>query len=165
MESAQYALYVIHELYLLGVRHFCISPGSRSTPLVLAIETHPDVTSHVFVDEKFWFFALGLAKSTQKPVAVITTSGTAMANVYPAVIEAYQSQVPLIVLVLTGLFICEIVVPIKRLIKFICLENMLFFFADVPPNDGREESISKIRKFALLCHRYNVSISHTSHPS
>ena len=82
MEVAQYAMYVIHELFLLGVHHFCISPGSRSTPLVLAIEAHPDVTSHVFIDERSSaFFALGLAKALQK-FAIVTTSGTAMANAY-----------------------------------------------------------------------------------
>ena len=66
--------------------------GSRSTPLVLAIEAHPDVTSHVLDERSSAFFALGLAKALQKPVAIVTTSGTAMANAYPALIEASLSR-------------------------------------------------------------------------
>ncbi|MDJ0756660.1 MAG: 2-succinyl-5-enolpyruvyl-6-hydroxy-3-cyclohexene-1-carboxylic-acid synthase [Ardenticatenaceae bacterium] len=82
-----------------GLRHVCIAPGSRSTPLTLAFDAHPDIEVHLQLDERSaGFMALGLALKTGRPVALVCTSGTAAANFYPAVIEAQMSQVPLIVL-------------------------------------------------------------------
>ena len=82
----------------LGVRHVCISPGSRSTPLTMAASSVKKLRCFVHIDERSSaFFALGLAKASGKPVVIITTSGTAAAELYPAIIEAYQQRVPLIV--------------------------------------------------------------------
>ena len=82
-----------------GVRHAVISPGSRSTPLVLACQRHPDITLHTQIDERCAaFFALGLARCRQQPTALIATSGSAPAHWYPAVIEAYESYIPLLLL-------------------------------------------------------------------
>ncbi len=82
-----------------GVRRVVISPGSRSTPLVLAASRHPDIQTWTLVDERCAaFFALGLAKYEQTPTALIATSGSAPAHWYPAVIEANHSGVPLILL-------------------------------------------------------------------
>nr|MDT0252802.1 2-succinyl-5-enolpyruvyl-6-hydroxy-3-cyclohexene-1-carboxylic-acid synthase [Endozoicomonas sp.] len=90
---------LIEELWRLGVRHCCIAPGSRSAPLTFAVASHGKMTSHVHFDERgLGFFALGLAKATGQPVALVTTSGTAVANLYPAIIEAHQSGVSLVVL-------------------------------------------------------------------
>lgn len=90
---------VIEELTRFAIKDFCIAPGSRSTPLTLAVANHPKTSAHVHFDERgLGFLALGLSKSSGKPVVIITTSGTAVANLYPAVIEAKQSNVPLIVL-------------------------------------------------------------------
>lgn len=81
-----------------GLEYVCISPGSRSTPLTYAFAVNRKIKSHVVVDERSsGFFALGLAKETNKPVVIVCTSGTAVAELYPAIIEAYQSKVPLIV--------------------------------------------------------------------
>lgn len=89
----------IEELIRHGVTEFCIAPGSRSTPLTLAVANHPKATSHLHFDERgLGFLALGLCQSSQKPVVIITTSGTAVANLYPAVIEARQSGLPLIII-------------------------------------------------------------------
>ncbi|MGL4858447.1 MAG: 2-succinyl-5-enolpyruvyl-6-hydroxy-3-cyclohexene-1-carboxylic-acid synthase, partial [Enterobacteriaceae bacterium] len=72
-----------------GVHHVCIAPGSRSTPLTLAAAANRKLVCHTHFDERgLGHLALGLAKSTGSPVAVIVTSGTAVANLYPAVIEA-----------------------------------------------------------------------------
>ncbi len=90
---------LIEELWRLGVRHCCIAPGSRSAPLTFAVAEHERMNVHVHFDERgLGFFALGLAKVTNTPVAVITTSGTAVANLLPAVIEAYQSGTALVLL-------------------------------------------------------------------
>ena len=88
---------IIEELVLLGVTHFCISPGSRSTPLTQAIALHPDAQSYIFIDERSAsFFALGIGKATGTAAAVITTSGTAISNGFPALIEADQSSIRLL---------------------------------------------------------------------
>lgn len=85
------------ELYKRGVRHIVISPGSRSTPLTLAAAAHSGLKKHVILDERSSAFtALGIGKATGIPAVLVCTSGTAAANYYPAVIEAYQSGVPLL---------------------------------------------------------------------
>ena len=81
-----------------GVKYACISPGSRSTPLTYALSQNKKIKSYVIIDERTsGFFALGIAKQTNTPVVVVTTSGTAAAELYPAIIEAYQNRVPLII--------------------------------------------------------------------
>ena len=90
---------LLEELWRLGVEHVCIAPGSRSAPLTLAAAVHADLQQHIHFDERgLAFFALGLAKSSGRPVAVITTSGTAVPNLYPAIVEARQSGVPLVIM-------------------------------------------------------------------
>ena len=97
--NALWSALLIEELWRLGVRHCCIAPGSRSAPLTLMAAEHPELTRHVHFDERgLGFFALGLAKSRREPVAIITTSGTAVANLYPALIEARQTGVPLVII-------------------------------------------------------------------
>ncbi len=87
------------ELARAGVRHACISPGSRSAPLALALWKEPGIRSWVHIDERCsGFFALGIAQQTGQPVAVLTTSGTAAANLHPALAEASESRTPLIVM-------------------------------------------------------------------
>lgn len=88
----------VKQLEILGVKHACISPGSRNTPLILAFASNKKIKSHLIIDERSSaFFALGLAKQTQVPVAVICTSGTAVVEFHPAIVEAYQQRVPLII--------------------------------------------------------------------
>ena len=90
---------LIKELIKQGVRNFCVAYGNRSTPLVLACAHHPLAKTHTHFDERgLGFFALGLAKSLEEPVAIIVTSGTAVGNLMPAVMESYHAQVPLIIL-------------------------------------------------------------------
>ncbi len=90
---------LVEELARCGVRHAVLSPGSRSTPLALALWRAPAIEVSVVVDERSaGFLALGAAQATRTPVAVLCTSGTAAANLHPAVSEAHESAVPLVVL-------------------------------------------------------------------
>ena len=87
------------ELARTGVRHVCVTPGSRSAPLALTLAAHPGLRVWSHVDERSaGFFALGLARATRTPVALACTSGTAAANFLPAVVEAWHAQVPLVLL-------------------------------------------------------------------
>ncbi|MDK1021481.1 MAG: 2-succinyl-5-enolpyruvyl-6-hydroxy-3-cyclohexene-1-carboxylic-acid synthase [Candidatus Hydrogenedentes bacterium] len=90
---------LIEELVRNGVDIFCICPGSRSTPLTWAVAEHPSAKSVVHFDERgAAFHALGIAKASGQPAAFICTSGTAVANAFPAVVEASMTHVPLVVL-------------------------------------------------------------------
>lgn len=90
---------LIQALYKEGVTHAVISPGSRSTPLTIAAAIHLGIEKKIILDERSAaFIALGIGKNTGKPALLICTSGTAVANYFPAVIEARESGVPLIIL-------------------------------------------------------------------
>ena len=87
------------ELGRCGMRDACTSPGSRSTPIVLSLVREPQIRCWSHIDERCaGFFAVGAAKAGGRPVAITCTSGTAAANLAPAVIEAREAGVPLIVL-------------------------------------------------------------------
>lgn len=82
-----------------GVQHIVISPGSRNAPLTIGFTNNPYFKCYSIADERSAaFFALGLAQQFQKPVAVVCTSGSAVLNYYPAVAEAFYSQIPLVVI-------------------------------------------------------------------
>ncbi len=90
---------LVDELARCGLRHAVVAPGSRSTPLALALADHPDVEDLSVIDERSaGFVALGLARATGAPVAMVSTSGTAATNFLPAVTEADRAAVPLLVL-------------------------------------------------------------------
>ncbi len=82
-----------------GVQHIVISPGSRNAPLTIGFTNNPFFKCYSIADERCAaFFALGIAQQIQKPVAVVCTSGSAVLNYYPAVAEAFYSQIPLVVI-------------------------------------------------------------------
>ncbi len=90
---------LLDELARCGMQDACTCPGSRNTPIVLSIVGEPRLRAWSHIDERSaGFFALGAAKATGRPVAVTCTSGTAAANLMPAVIEAHEAGVPLILL-------------------------------------------------------------------
>jgi 2-succinyl-5-enolpyruvyl-6-hydroxy-3-cyclohexene-1-carboxylate synthase len=89
----------VDELARAGVRHACVCPGSRSTPLAIKLACQPALRVWVHVDERSCgFFALGMARALGEPVALLCSSGTAAANFLPAVVEAHHARVPLVVL-------------------------------------------------------------------
>jgi 2-succinyl-5-enolpyruvyl-6-hydroxy-3-cyclohexene-1-carboxylate synthase len=95
----RWAYALLDGLAAAGLRRVVASPGSRSTPLTLAALRHPDLAVNMIVDERSaGFFALGLAKATGAPAALIATSGSAIANWGPAVVEANMGRIPLILL-------------------------------------------------------------------
>ena len=76
-----------------------ISPGSRNAPLTIGFKHHPEIKAYSIVDERCAaFVALGLAQQKRKPVAVVCTSGSALLNYYPAVAEAFYSNIPLVII-------------------------------------------------------------------
>lgn len=90
---------MVEELVRQGVTYFCISPGSRSTPLAISAANNSAVKTMVHFDERgAAFHALGYARATQRPAVLISTSGTAGANYYPAIIEAAMDGLPMIVM-------------------------------------------------------------------
>jgi 2-succinyl-5-enolpyruvyl-6-hydroxy-3-cyclohexene-1-carboxylate synthase len=97
--NAYWANLIVGELIRNGVRQFFVSPGSRNSPLVVAVTSRPDADCVTHFDERgSGFLALGFGSHKRIPAVWITTSGTAVANGYPAVVEASQAGVPLILL-------------------------------------------------------------------
>jgi len=95
----KWAFHIIDQLVKQKIYNFCIAPGSRSSPLTLAIAKRKDIKVHVHFDERgLGFYALGIAKASKSPTVIVVTSGTAVGNLLPAVMEASQSHFPLIII-------------------------------------------------------------------
>lgn len=91
--------HIVELCYLKGVEDIIISPGSRNAPLTIAFNQRKKFNCFSIVDERAAaFFALGIAQQKQKPVVVVCTSGSAAVNYYPAIVEAFYQQIPLIVI-------------------------------------------------------------------
>lgn len=142
-------------LAALGVEHVVMSPGSRSTPLVLAAERRPELHLWVRVDERSAaFFALGLAKGGGRPVVLVATSGSAPAHWHPAVIEADQGGVPLVLLSANrpaDLHDCGANQTIDQSRLF---GSHARAFTALPPPDGRPEWLANLmaRTLELALH-------------
>ncbi len=90
---------VIEICRLKGIQHIIISPGSRNAPLTIGFSNNEAFQCYSIVDERCAaFFALGIAQQTKEPVAIVCTSGSALLNYYPAIAEAFYSQIPLVVI-------------------------------------------------------------------
>ena len=100
--STSLARVVVRQLIEAGITDAVISPGSRNAPISLAMFAASEkglLKLHIRIDERSAaYFALGLAKASGRPVPIVCTSGTAVANYHPAVLEAHHSNVPLLVL-------------------------------------------------------------------
>ena len=95
-ELAQIVISACHQF---NIETVVISPGSRNAPLTIGFSNHPEIETLSVVDERSAaFFALGIAQQTQKPVALLCTSGSALLNYYPAIAEAFYSNIPLVVI-------------------------------------------------------------------
>lgn len=90
---------IIEICHAKGIQHIVIAPGSRNAPLTIGFTANPYFTCYSVADERCAaFFALGIAQQVKKPVVVICTSGSAVLNFYPAVAEAFYSQIPLVII-------------------------------------------------------------------
>src|SRR5437660_11944151 len=88
----RFAATFVDELARSGLREVCVAPGSRSAPLAIALARHPAIRVWMHVDERCaGFFAVGMAKAGERAVALLCTSGTAAAELHPAVLEAHHS--------------------------------------------------------------------------
>src|SRR4030081_41993 len=97
--TQSFAATFVDELAAQGVEYACVSPGSRSAPIAMALQRHPRIKVLIHIDERSGsFFGLGLARAAGKPVVLLCTSGTAAAEFHAAVVEASYSRTPLIVL-------------------------------------------------------------------
>src|SRR6185503_20784147 len=97
--QATFCATLVDEWVRRGLRHAIVAPGSRSTPMALALAARTDVAMEVFHDERSASFAaLGIALATGVPAALLCTSGTAATHFHAAVVEAHQSGVPMLVL-------------------------------------------------------------------
>jgi 2-succinyl-5-enolpyruvyl-6-hydroxy-3-cyclohexene-1-carboxylate synthase len=97
--NEKFVMQVLQEVINSGVTEFCICSGSRNTPIVMALSKEPSFKQYFWFEERSAaFFALGRSKLTQRPVAVITTSGTAAGELLPATMEAYYTGIPLLLI-------------------------------------------------------------------
>ena len=132
-----WATLIVEELVRNNVNHFCIAPGSRSTPLTLAAARHPDVETTVHFDERgLAFFALGLSSITKQPTVLICSSGTAAANFLPAIIETSKKKLPLIVLTADRPFELRDTGALQTIDQIKLYGNYTRHFTDLPAPDA-----------------------------
>lgn len=143
------------ELYAYGVREVVISPGSRSTPLAIALEAHPNIKTWIHPDERSAaFFALGLIKGSQRPVAILCTSGTAAANYTPAIAESQISRIPLIVLTSDRPHELRSVGAPQAINQVNMFSNNVNFQFDMPIADGTTNMLDTIHYQMQIASQY-----------
>ncbi|MBO0376525.1 2-succinyl-5-enolpyruvyl-6-hydroxy-3-cyclohexene-1-carboxylic-acid synthase [Staphylococcus warneri] len=143
------------ELYAYGVREVVISPGSRSTPLAIALEAHPNIKTWIHPDERSAaFFALGLIKGSQRPVAILCTSGTAAANYTPAIAESQISRISLIVLTSDRPHELRSVGAPQAINQVNMFSNYVNFQFDMPIADGTTNMLDTIHYQMQIASQY-----------
>ncbi|MEX2948020.1 2-succinyl-5-enolpyruvyl-6-hydroxy-3-cyclohexene-1-carboxylic-acid synthase [Staphylococcus warneri] len=143
------------ELYAYGVREVVISPGSRSTPLAIALEAHPNIKTWIHPDERSAaFFALGLIKGSQRPVAILCTSGTAAANYTPAIAESQISRIFLIVLTSDRPHELRSVGAPQAINQVNMFSNYVNFQFDMPIADGTTNMLDTIHYQMQIASQY-----------
>lgn len=156
-----------NRLSQLGVKDVCISAGSRSTPLTLSFNMNKNFSIYRFVDERSSaFFALGIAKKTKNPVAIVTTSGTAVAELYPAIIEAFYQRIPLIVCTADRPYYLKNIGANQTINQNNIYGNHIRFFYDAGLPEIK--NLNKIRKIAenafVIANRSNRGPVHINFP-
>ena len=145
-QLTEQVFHFVSELYAYGVREVVISPGSRSTPIAIACECHPELKTWIHPDERSAaFFALGLIKGSHRPVALVCTSGTAAANYVPAVAESHISRLPLVVLTSDRPHELREVGAPQAINQVNMFENYVRFQFDMPLADGTSYTLEANR--------------------
>jgi 2-succinyl-5-enolpyruvyl-6-hydroxy-3-cyclohexene-1-carboxylate synthase len=140
---------LVDALVRAGVQHFCVCPGSRSTPLALLIARHPGARLWMHLDERSAaYFSLGLAKSSRAPVGLVCTSGTAAANFFPAIVEASYARVPLVVLTADRPHELRDAGAAQTIDQVGLYGSAVRWFADLPEPDDRPEVVRYARAMA-----------------
>ncbi len=143
------------ELYAYGIREVVISPGSRSTPLALAFEAHPKIKTWIHPDERSAaFFALGLIKGSETPVAILCTSGTAAANYTPAIAESQISRLPLVVLTSDRPHELRSVGAPQAINQVNMFNNYVQFQFDLPIADGSNQTKETVNYQMQIASQY-----------
>lgn len=136
----------VTELVAAGVRDAVACPGSRSTPLALALRTAPGIRLRVLLDERSaGFFAVGLARTSHRPVALLATSGTAAVEFGPAVVEASLARVPLVVLTADRPAELRDRGAAQTIDQDHLYGRAAKWFAELPLFDGAPETIAQVR--------------------
>jgi 2-succinyl-5-enolpyruvyl-6-hydroxy-3-cyclohexene-1-carboxylate synthase len=145
------------ELGRCGMEHACTSPGSRNSPIVVSLVRDPRIRCWSHVDERCaGFFAVGVAKATARPAAVACTSGTAAANLAPAVVEAFQARLPVIVLTADRPAELRDVGAGQAIDQLKLYGDAAKWFAEVEPPDASVPALRWIRQ--LACRAYWTAV-------
>lgn len=146
----RYTANFIDELTANGLRDVVISPGSRSTPLAVLSAEHEQINDWIIVDERSAaYFALGIAQATKRPVALVCTSGTAAANYFPAIVEAFYARVPLIVLTADRPHELRDIGASQTINQIGMYSHFVKQFYEMSPPNKREDMLAYVRNRAL----------------
>ena len=168
-KNIAWAVSFVKELEAGGVKHACISPGSRNTPLTWAFAQNKNIKKYINIDERSSaFFALGIAKRTGTPVALVCTSGTAAVEFYPAIVEAYQQRIPLIICTADRPPELRNTGTNQTINQDNLYKNHIRFFADVGLPDMLLKKISSLKKTTVnaleICCYKNKGPVHLNFP-
>ncbi|MAL16639.1 MAG: 2-succinyl-5-enolpyruvyl-6-hydroxy-3-cyclohexene-1-carboxylic-acid synthase [Balneola sp.] len=154
----------VRALFEEGIKHVVISPGSRSTALTLAFSAHSGFKKHIAIDERSAaFMAIGIAKASGNPAVLVCTSGTALSNYFPAVIEASQSGVPLIILSADRPPYYRGVNASQTIDQFKIFGNYPVFFHEVGEPDTHERSQKRLKLAASQAVQISIEKAGVSH--
>jgi len=145
MVNIRWCISLLDGLVSAGVTQLVISPGSRSTPLVIAANRHPALRCHVLVDERSAaFFAMGIAGYSMLPVALVCTSGSASANWLPAIVEASQASIPLVLLTADRPWELQACGANQTIDQIKLFGGHVRSFHSLPPAESSPNSLSKL---------------------
>ena len=142
---------IIAACRIFEIQTVVISPGSRNAPLTIGFSNHKDFETLSIVDERCAaFFALGIAQQKQKPVALVCTSGSALLNYYPAIAEAYYSQIPLVIISADRPSHLIDIGDGQTIRQENIFQNHILFSANLKENDCDSNSVKLSKAFSLL---------------